>query len=73
MHILHFNTTARCGGAARAMYRLHRAMKEQGHTPATVARLSDGLPDADVHQLAALTQSRHRPGNCWLAPAGRLA
>lgn len=73
MHILHLNTTAHAGGAARAMYRLHQGLQQQGHHSAIVARLNNGLADPNVHELATLTRPQHRPGDRLLTPAGRIA
>ncbi|MFQ5576763.1 MAG: glycosyltransferase family 4 protein [Anaerolineae bacterium] len=55
MNVLHINTSAYAGGAARAMARLHRGLITQGHTSRIVAK--SGPPnDPEVYTVA---------GNAW--------
>lgn len=51
MRILHFATHDTAGGAAKASYRLHSALREAGHSSRMIVRVKDS-DDADVEQVA---------------------
>lgn len=50
MKVLHVSYTARAGGAAVAMHRLHTALRHQSTESAILAVFTNGLTAPDVHQ-----------------------
>lgn len=65
MNILHINTVSNVGGAARAMYRLHRELKRQGHTSHILAG-THAKTEPDIFAIAEIIR-----GRCGLL--GRIA
>lgn len=58
MNILHINTLANTGGAARAMYRLHQGLKRQGHNSRILARRR-AFAEPDVHEISEIVGGRY--------------
>ncbi len=72
MRILMLNTHASVGGAATAMFRLHRGLRQQGHDSHIIARLnSEGIREA--HQIQDLVEGRFSQPELLLDMIGRHA
>ena len=51
MQVLHINVTSHAGGAARAMGRLSRALKDKGHQSKVLVGRSKHPDDPDIHLI----------------------
>jgi len=70
MNILHINTYANIGGAARAMYRLHQELKRHGHNSRILAGFRTSA-EPDVFKVAEIGEGRRSSLGCLIDALGR--